>query len=135
MTTFTSEDRIEMEKVTEPSWYEKWGSWEADIKRGYDYSQTKIEYFFPLTEQIGLDLDYTNCLKRDNYTCSSLGTNGMTLAYTGASWSTITPQLTITPNNPVGELSIGGINVGIEKKPSWLQRRLYKLLGFNWKDK
>ena len=51
--------------------------------------QTQIEFFWPLTEQIPLDLDYTGC--------------------------DTTPKL--------------------EKEPSWLQKILYKALGFNWKDK
>jgi hypothetical protein len=53
-----------------------------------------------------------------------------------ATWTTaINPQLTVTPINSVGELKIGGINVGLDKKPTWLQAKLFKLLGFNWKDK
>ena len=136
MTTFTSEDRIEIEKLVEPNWYDKWGSWEADIKRGYDYSQTKIEFFWPLTEQIPLSLDYTDCAKPQlTYPLN----DGISM-YTMPSWGTIgtnsiTPQLTITPNNPIGTLSIGGMNIGLEKKPNLLQRLLHKLLGFDWKDK
>jgi hypothetical protein len=43
--------------------------------------------------------------------------------------------LTVTPINSVGQISIGGINVGMEKKPKWYQIVLYKLMGFDWKNK
>ena len=97
--------------------------------------QQSIEFFWPLTEQIPLDLDYSNCEKpkitTDYNSLSSISING-----TGATWTTaINPQLTVTPINSVGELTIGGINVGLDKKPTWLQSKLFKLLGFNWKDK
>jgi hypothetical protein len=100
-----------------------------------DPNQTEIQFFFPLTEQIDLEMSYEGCdtqpkLIRNEY---PLG-NGF--AYNWATVSTtVTPQLTITPIHSVGELSIGGIRVGLEKKPTWLQTQLHKLLGFNWKDK
>ena len=95
--------------------------------------QQSIEFFWPLTEQIPLDLDYTDCVK-PKLTIPTDGTNSITLST--ATWTTaINPQLTVTPINSVGELTIGGINVGLDKKPTWLQSKLFKLLGFNWKDK
>jgi hypothetical protein len=93
--------------------------------------QQSIQFFWPLTEQIPLDLDYANC-ERPKLTVDS-GLNTISLNTT---WTTaINPQLTVTPINSVGELTIGGINVGLDKKPTWLQSKLFKLLGFNWKDK
>jgi hypothetical protein len=93
--------------------------------------QTEIKFFWPLTEQIPLGLDYTGCAKPPIVLAEQ-----QVLFTTGATWATaINPQLTITPNNPVGTLSIGGVNIGLEKKPTWLQKQLHKLLGFNWKDK
>lgn len=94
--------------------------------------QQSIEFFWPLTEQIPLDLDYADCAK-PKLTIPTDGTNSITLSTTWA--TTINPQLTVTPINSVGELTIGGINVGLDKKPTWLQSKLFKLLGFNWKDK
>jgi hypothetical protein len=93
--------------------------------------QQSIQFFWPLTEQIPLDLDYADC-ERPKLTVDS-GSNTISLNTT---WTTaINPQLTVTPINSVGELKIGGINVGLDKKPTWLQSKLFKLLGFNWKDK
>lgn len=136
MTTFTTEDRLQFQKPSEPTWEEKWGKvWVDSIKGDHDwYTQTKIEYFWPLTEQIGLELDYTGCSKEStlSYTIGSTVIGGQTWGTIGM--STIAPQLTITPNNPVGTLSIGGINIGLEKKPNIFQRVIHKLLGFGWKD-
>lgn len=114
-------------KEIDESW---WGK--QYIAREYDPRQLQIEYFFPLTEQIALPLDFEGCDTKPKLTTLSCETGGIT-------WSTVStniaPQLTIDPIDSVGQLSIGGIRVGLEKKPSWAQRQLHKLLGFNWKDK
>lgn len=149
MTTFTTEDREYSvqhpwpenpwvgppEKTPEELWSEKWKNWTYSLRNGAEYYlQGKIEYFFPLTEQIGLDLDYEGCEPpKLSYTI------GKTLISNMPSWGTtsisnVPAQLTITPNNPIGELKIGPMNIGLEKKPTWYQRVLYKLLGFNWKS-
>ncbi len=98
--------------------------------------QQSIQFFWPLTEQIPLDLDYTDCDKPKIVVQNDGVTTGQFVISNGATWATtINPQLTVTPINSVGELTIGGINVGLDKKPTWLQSKLFKLLGFNWKDK
>lgn len=95
--------------------------------------QQQIEFFWPLTEQIPLDLDYTDCEKP-----KLVYSPGLCLVTDGPTWSTvatnIAPQLTVTPIDSVGQLSIGGINVGLETEPKWYQKLLYKVLGFKWKD-
>lgn len=95
--------------------------------------QQSIQFFWPLTEQIPLDLDYADCDKPKLYS------NATTIAFDSPTWTTvatnIAPQLTITPIDSVGQLSIGGINVGLETQPKWYQKVLFRLLGFNWKDK
>ncbi len=97
--------------------------------------QQSIQFFWPLTEQIPLDLNYADC-EKPKLTIPTDGITGMAFTTTGATWATtINPQLTVTPINSVGELTIGGINVGLDKKPTWLQSKLFKLLGFNWKDR
>lgn len=141
MTTFTSEDRIEIEKLVEPNWYDKWGSWEADIKRGLDYSQTRIEFFWPLTEQIPLELDYTESVKYSNLiTQSTYPLNDGTAMYTMPLWgaigtNSITPQLMVESQDTKGYLKIGGVKIGLDKKPSQFRTMLHKLLGFDWSDK
>ena len=94
--------------------------------------QLQIEFFWPLTEQIPLDLDYTGC---DTTTKLAFST-GTSVAFAQPTWATnIAPTLTVSPIDSKGTLSIGGVSVGLEKEPSWLQKILYKALGFNWKDK
>lgn len=96
-----------------------------------DPNQTEIRFFFPLTEQIDLEMSYEGCDTKPKLIPLSEG-----ISYTwGTVSTTINPQLTINPVNSVGELSIGAINVGLETKPTWIQSKLHKLLGFNWKDK
>ena len=121
MTTFTSEDRI---FTAQYPWPDPW----ANAK---DYRQTEIEFFFPLTEQIPLGLDYTGCEKP-----KITAINPVTFSVSNATWSTnISPTLSVQPQNPVGQLNIGGIQIGMEKQPTWYQKVVFKLLGFNWKDK
>ena len=145
MTTFTTEDRLEFEKQELErnqynDWQVKWGKHWVDAVRGSWEIQKNIEYFWPLTEQIGLDLDYQGCAKQNTlgYSIGSslIGGTGIT----GATWSIApanisSPQLTIEPQNANGYLQIGGINLGMEKKPNLFRRVVFKLLGFNWKQK
>ena len=125
MTTFTSEDRI---FTAQYPWPDPW----ANAK---DYRQTEIEFFFPLTEQIPLGLDYTGCAKEftSNYTISNAPTTNF--LWGAVSATNISPTLSVQPQNPVGQLNIGGIQIGMEKQPTWYQKVVFKLLGFNWKDK
>ena len=96
--------------------------------------QTEIQFFWPLTEQIPLDLDYEKCDTRESKGLTI--TSGTFITYAEPTWTTsIAPELTVTPINSVGQLSIGGIKVGMESEPKWYQKLLYKALGFNWKNK
>jgi hypothetical protein len=96
--------------------------------------QMSIEFFYPLTEQIPLELNYEGCEKPKMTYPTSLGTLSV---MDGTAWTTVAiqPELKVTPTNSVGYLSIGAVSVGLEKKPTWLQKHLHKLLGFNWKDR
>jgi hypothetical protein len=100
----------------------------------YNPDQLEIQYFFPLTEQIPLDLDYQPCIQyQENKIPKKIygifGT-GLTII-DGTTWGT--PQLSITPTNSVGTLSVGGLNIGFEEKPNIFRKILFKLLGFKWK--
>jgi hypothetical protein len=96
--------------------------------------QMSIEFFYPLTEQIPLELNYEGCAKPKLVYSDAIG---QTLNFNnGPTWTTtaIQPELKVTPTNSVGYLSIGAVSVGLKKKPTWLQKHLHKLLGFDWKD-
>ena len=114
---------------------ESWWGRQPEYK---DPNQLELELkqFWPLTEQIPLELSYEGCDTQPKF-IPNVYPLGDGFAYNWATVSTtaVTPQLTITPIHSVGELSIGGIRVGLEKKPTWLQTQLHKLLGFNWKDR
>jgi hypothetical protein len=87
--------------------------------------QLEIQYFFPLTEQIKLDLDFTECDKPKLYTTLSLiGGSGMTLMSTGSS-------------NLTWSQRIGDWEIPSEKKqPSKLQKFMMKyFLGWKWMGK
>jgi hypothetical protein len=97
--------------------------------------QIEMEFLWPHRGvQLSLDLDTEGCDIRENFqparAAMLYGINNATLGMT-----TISPSLSVSPSNSVGELKIGVINIGIEKKPSVLQKVLYKLLGFKWSEK
>jgi hypothetical protein len=102
-----------------------------------DLNQLEMEFLWPHRGiQLSLDLDTEGCDTRQklyagpaNY---SFGTCNVPL---GVGMTTINSTLSVSPTNSVGELSIGGVNIGIEKKPSVLQKVLYKLLGFKWSER
>ena len=149
MTTFTTEDReysaqhpwpenlwVETppEKTQEELWTEKWGkTWVDAVKKDWNI-QTHIQFFWPLTEQIGLDLDHKGC--EGPKLSVPYSSTGPTFAISNATWTTnIAPTLSVSPTNSVGQLNIGGVQIGMENKPKWYQKVLYNLMGFNWKDK
>jgi hypothetical protein len=102
--------------------------------------QQEIQFFWPLTEQVDLDLDFSQCSPHEYYLrVQGIGREGpfpTGMVFKEPTWTTnIAPQLTVSPINSVGQLSIGGIQVGMESEPKWYQRLLYKALGFDWKKK
>jgi hypothetical protein len=90
--------------------------------------QLEISYFFPLTEQIPLDLDYTDCDKPKVYwTTEVLGTgNGNT------AWTTISNNL----GNPSFTINVDAMPITIisKKKPNFILKFLYKSMGMKWKS-
>lgn len=139
MTTFTTEDRIFSETVPEPTWEERWGkTWVDAIRKNWN-NQVDIKWFWPLTEQTELDLDYgpTHLHYRAQGIAGvhSMPIQGSIHEFTTVATTWASPSITITPTNSVGNLNLGGVSIGMENKPKWYQRALFKLLGFNWKDK
>jgi len=140
MTTFTTEDRIQFEKPSEPTWEERWGKkWVDAIRKDWN-NQADIVWFWPLTEQTELDLDYGPT--HLHYRAQGIaGVHSMPIQgsihefkVVLGTWSTnISPTLSVHPQNSVGQLNIGGISVVLENEPKWYSKLLYKLLGFNWK--
>ena len=100
-------------------------------------TQQEIQFFWPLTEQIPLDLDYTDCHKPPIYS-NITGYNTISGTTTCTTSPIVTGfQIRPTPDN-AGYWGIGGDSLQIhrEKRPSWLHRTFSKLLiGWEWKDK
>jgi hypothetical protein len=96
--------------------------------------QQEIQFFWPLTEQIPLALDYSDCERPKYYSNNTItgtfdptnGTTGITLLpYNNvpSSWST---SINVDTNN---------ITIISKNLPPLYRRILYKLLGINWKQK
>jgi hypothetical protein len=88
--------------------------------------QLNIDYFWPLTEQIPLDLDYTDC-KKPQLTYPT-GSGGFTFNVNDA-WSTTS----ITTSRL--QLDVDTTVIKTNTKPPLIRRGLYKLLGLKWEIK
>jgi hypothetical protein len=103
--------------------------------------QLEIQYFFPLTEQIPLDLDYTDCDKpKIYYTDGISGSNGTVLMSGGTGLTTWAAPTTIAfhpSNDSVGYWKVGeGLQMHNKKKPSWLHQQMTKIFfGWKWENK
>ena len=91
--------------------------------------QLDIEFFWPLTQQIPLDLDFTECEKprlstffNDPYIIGNgfLISNGSTNSYITTGKLSIDAETTV---------------IKVTEKPNILRRGLYKALGVNWEKK
>jgi len=103
--------------------------------------QLEIEYFFPLTEQIPLELDYEPSrlyAKELNRQRSIAGTVLMSDGAGYTTWSTVPNSIAFKPeDDSVGYWELGtGFHFYNKKKPSWLQQKMVALLmGLKWKNK
>lgn len=106
--------------------------------------QLDIQYFFPLTEQIPLDLDYEPSrlyAKELNRQRSMIGADGTVLMASGTgftTWATSPTTISFMPdNNSVGYWKVGeGLQMHNKKKPSWLHRQMTKIFfGWKWENK
>ena len=87
--------------------------------------QLEIKYFWPLTEQIELDLDYSNCHK-PKIDWSPIDRSLYTFA-NGNINSTITAAHLV--------LDIDTTTVTVKRKPSIISRCIYRIIGLKWKVK
>jgi len=83
--------------------------------------QKEIIFFWPLTEQIPLDLDYSECDLRSQlfttFTTSLAVSNGSISS--DVSWE---PVMRIPSNT----------TIIVDKKPGVFRKFIYKLIGFKW---
>jgi len=88
--------------------------------------QLEIKYFWPLTEQIELDLDYSNCHK-PKIEWSSIDRSLYTFANAGTTSTTISAAHLV--------LDIDTTTVTVKRKPSIISRCIYRIIGLKWKVK
>lgn len=105
--------------------------WMNKYRKGSNYipGQMEIEYFWPLTEQINLDLDFSDCDTRKPISIATgFGTGNTVLTMNGSSqtWSTQVVSDKIETNE---------ITFTLNKKPFIIKRLVYKFLGIKWKVK
>ena len=92
--------------------------------------QLEIKFFWPLTEQIPLDLDYTPCYeyrdeqRRKDKISSVVDTGNFVL--TGSFNTTSSFQI---------DLDLNPIIVVSKEKPNLIKKIVYKALGMNWRVK
>ena len=90
--------------------------------------QLEIEFFWPLTQQIPLDLDFTDCEKPRlsmMNTGPSINSTSLSIGYDSTN-SNITNRLNIDADTTV---------VRVKEEPNIFRRGLYKALGVKWEKK
>jgi len=101
--------------------------------------QLEIEYFFPLTEQIPLELDFTLTEKYildkraeqlQNSTLIS-GSYLLSNGGTGSTWTTLSTNL----GSPSFTINVDAMPITIisKKKPNFIMKFIYKSMGMKWK--
>jgi hypothetical protein len=101
--------------------------------------QLCIEYFYPLTEQIPLDLDFTPSIKfveerRVQYNNSVISGSYLVSGGTSAvTWATVNPS-DIEPSFTI-DVDQTPITITSKVKPNFFRRYIYKILGMKWKAK
>lgn len=102
--------------------------------------QLEIEFFWPLTEQTELDLDFTPSVMYDeqkrrekwNYNTLTINPSG---TYLGVTSATIAPNFEFRPNpNSVGYWQVSPeVKYYVTAEPNWLVKKMTKLLlGWKW---
>jgi len=102
--------------------------------------QLEISYFFPLTEQINLDLDFTLTEKyildkRAEQLKNSTVVSGsylLSAGGTGNTWTTMSTNL----GSPSFTINVDQMPITIvsKKKPNFVKQFIYKALGMKWKS-
>jgi hypothetical protein len=97
--------------------------------------QLNIDYFFPLTEQIPLELDYKPCTDYDEEQRKKQTYNGYTLNSWGAVDSTTWTTISNNIGNPSFTINVDAMPITIisKKKPNIIMKFIYKSMGMKWK--
>ena len=103
--------------------------------------QLNIGYFFPLTQQINLDLDFTLTEKyildkQAEQLKNSIVISGSYLISsggTGSTWTTMSTNCNL--GNPSFTINVDAMPITIisKKKPNFIMKFIYKSMGMKWK--
>lgn len=93
--------------------------------------QQQIEFFWPLTEQINLDLDFSECDTKRKISTASIP-NGAT---TNTVLCMVDSNLTWSTSINTDTIETKEITFTLNKKPFIIKRMMYNLLGIKWKIK
>lgn len=90
--------------------------------------QLEIEFFWSLTQQIPLDLDFTDCEKPrlSTFVTSPMISNGFLISNGSTNSYITTGKLSIDAESTV---------IKVAEEPNILRRGLYKALGVKWEKK
>jgi hypothetical protein len=106
--------------------------WPEQTRASYNSNQFEFKFFWPLTEQIPLDLNFTGCEKEKIYnygTVVGVGNGGTGYTLNAANWTTTS----ITASSLT--LDVDTTTIKTSGKPPLIRRWLYKLLGLKWEIK
>ena len=86
--------------------------------------QVEIQFFWPLTEQMSLDLDYSNCEKPKLYTNLAInsGIGNISLINTSSNWTAI-------------HIDVDNVVAKTSKKPNIIRKTLFKIMGIKLENK
>jgi hypothetical protein len=104
--------------------------------------QLEIKFFWPLTEQIPLDLDFTPSenytIEKKNHMITNGGvfTNNIMNTNAGGVFTNniMNTNATIVPNLTI-DVDSTPITVTSKDKPNFIKRTVYKALGIKWRIK
>jgi hypothetical protein len=104
--------------------------------------QLEIEFFYPLTEQIDLDLDFSPCeeyqrLKREEYAKTRITYTNSYIDYNVNAVTTNSYVINSSHGDTKGAIEITpDFHVYVKKEPSRLAKfAMKKVFGWNWKSK
>jgi hypothetical protein len=93
--------------------------------------QLEIEFFWPLTEQLSLGLDYTNCVSKPTPWTMPCA-NGPSPSYYLIPTNTNTSASIVASNLTV---DVGTTVFKLDEEPPLYRKALYKLMNIKWEKK
>ncbi len=92
--------------------------------------QLELQYFWPLSEQIPLDLDYTDCKPKQYFDQPIIGSGSYLFSNGNGGISTSTH---LTASNLT--IDVASTTFKVTEKPNIIRRGLLNILGIKWEQK